>query len=122
MKSQHWLVSTMYEFTHIEKYTDINKIVSDLIRYLEIKLKAKILRFAKEKDGTELYLIEKLGVFGINLEEFFQIKSFFASENDAKLFKTALSTAIEKKLPQEMSKELLENIVVAEAGIELVLD
>lgn len=120
--SVYWLVSTMYEIVHVEKYVRIDELVHKLIRELERHLSAEIRHFAQEKNDTELYLIGNLGVLGIKKLESFEIKGFFVTEATAEKFRAALARALKHALPKEIKEEMLNNLVVVETGAELTLE
>ena len=116
-KRMYWLVSTVYEMPDIQENMDGKRIMVDLVRALEKRLKVKIKYFAEEKDGTWLYLIETGGVLGIYARERFEVKGHFVKEPSAMNFKKALTAALKTAGSKEMADEMHSSIVVVETGI-----
>jgi hypothetical protein len=123
MKNMHWIVSTMYEMPHIERYKDAKKLILDLIHELEKHLgNIEVSHFAEAKDGSKLYLMQNFGVLAINTEEAFELRAHFITDVEAHKYRQALEYALQHALPKELADEMLSNLMIVETGAELEIE
>ena|GEM_PF-3789564 len=122
MDSIYWSVSAIYELPHIEKYKDAKKLIDALLKELSKHLDNVLIKyFGRQKDDSALYLIQGLGVLGIDLADAFRLEGIFTTEAEAERFLTALQYAVQHALPKEIAEEMLSKLLVVEKGAELEL-